>query len=68
MIAGLIARVAASRLTRTALRCGLLIAAVLLFLLSIRRAGERIGRLKRLRGRRLLSRGLTVHGDEAGDE
>jgi hypothetical protein len=44
--AGLIARVATSPPTRAALRCGVLIAAVLLFLLSIRRAGERTGRLQ----------------------
>ena len=45
MIAGLIARATHSRRARAALRFGLIVAAVLLFLLSIRRAGERTGRL-----------------------
>jgi hypothetical protein len=45
IIAGLIARATHSRRARAALRFGLIVAAVLLFLLSIRRAGERTGRL-----------------------
>jgi zinc D-Ala-D-Ala carboxypeptidase len=45
VIAGLIAHLAALRLTRTALRCGLLIAAVLLVLVAARRAGKQTGRL-----------------------
>jgi hypothetical protein len=45
MIAGIVARVGASRWARAALRCGLIAAAVLLFLLSLCRAGERTGRL-----------------------
>jgi hypothetical protein len=46
VIAGLIARLAASRWARAALRCGQIVAAVLLFLRSIRRAGKRTGRLR----------------------
>jgi len=47
--AGLIARVGASRWARTTLRCGLVIATVLLLLLLIRRSGGRLGRrLQRL--------------------
>ena len=45
MIASLLAWVAASPWARAALRYGLLALTVLLFLLSIRRAGERAGRL-----------------------
>ena len=45
MIASLFAGVAASRWARAALRYGLLAITVLLFLLSIRRAGERVGRM-----------------------
>lgn len=45
MIAGLIARVIASRWARAAVRCGLVITAVLLLLLLARRSGERTGRL-----------------------
>jgi CHASE3 domain sensor protein len=45
MIASLLAWVAASLWARAALRYGVLALAVLLFLLSIRRAGERAGRL-----------------------
>jgi len=45
MIAGLIARATASSWAHAVLRRGLSVAAVLLFLLSIRRAGERTGRL-----------------------
>jgi hypothetical protein len=45
MIAGLLAWFGAARWARAALRGGLVIAAVLLFLLSARRPGERTGRL-----------------------
>ena len=45
MIATLLARIAASPWARAALRYGILALTVLLFLLSIRRAGERAGRL-----------------------
>ncbi|TVR78608.1 MAG: hypothetical protein EA405_14155 [Rhodospirillales bacterium] len=45
MIATLIARFAASPWVRVGLRYGAVALAVLLFLLSIRRAGERAGRL-----------------------
>jgi hypothetical protein len=45
VIAGLMARASASRWARVALRCAVIVAAVLLFLLSIRCAGERTGRL-----------------------
>ena len=45
MIAGLLTGIAASPLTRAALRYGAVALAVLLFLLSLRRSGERAGRL-----------------------
>jgi hypothetical protein len=45
MIATLLARIAARPWARAALRYGALALTVLLFLLSIRRAGERAGRL-----------------------
>jgi hypothetical protein len=45
MIASLLAWVAASPRARAALRYGVLALTTLLFLLSIRRAGERAGRL-----------------------
>lgn len=45
MIAALLTRFAASPWTRAALRCGAIILAVLLFRLSLRRFGERAGRL-----------------------
>jgi hypothetical protein len=45
LIATLLARIAASPWARAALRYGILALTVLLFLLSIRRAGERAGRL-----------------------
>jgi hypothetical protein len=45
MIATLLGGIAASPLARAALRYGTIALAILLFLLSIRRAGERTGRL-----------------------
>lgn len=45
MIAGLLTGIAASPLTRAALRYGATGLAVLLFLLSLRRSGERAGHL-----------------------
>lgn len=45
MIVGLLTGFAASPWTRAALRYGAIVLAVLLFLLSIRRSGERAGRL-----------------------
>jgi uncharacterized membrane protein YcjF (UPF0283 family) len=45
MIATLLSGIAASSWARAALRCGAVALAILLFLLSIRRAGERVGRL-----------------------
>ena len=45
MIATLLGRIAASSWAKVALRYGATLLAVLLFLLSIRRAGERTGRL-----------------------
>jgi len=45
MIAALLTGIAASPWARAALRYGVLALTVLLFLLSIRRAGERAGRL-----------------------
>lgn len=45
MIAALLSGFAASPWMRAALRYGTIVLAVLLFLLSIRRAGERVGRL-----------------------
>ena len=45
MIATLLGGVAASPMTRAALRYGAIALAIVLFLLSIRRAGERAGRL-----------------------
>lgn len=45
MIASLLAWIAANPWARAALRYGMLALTVLLFLLSIRRAGERAGRL-----------------------
>jgi hypothetical protein len=45
MIAFLLGRIAGSAWARTAVRCGLTALAVLLFLLSLRRPGERAGRL-----------------------
>ncbi|WP_093359540.1 hypothetical protein [Tropicimonas isoalkanivorans] len=45
MIAALLTGFAASPWTRAALRYGAIVLAVLLFLLSLRRSGERTGRL-----------------------
>jgi len=45
MIATLLGAIAASPLTRAAMRYGAIALAVLLFLLSLRRSGERAGRL-----------------------
>lgn len=45
MIAALLTGFAASPSTRAALRYGAIVLAVLLFLLSLRRSGERAGRL-----------------------
>lgn len=45
MIAALLTEIAASPWVRAALRYGAIAVAVLLFLLSIRRAGERAGRV-----------------------
>lgn len=45
MIGGLLATLAGSALARAALRYGAIVLAVLLFLLSLRRSGERAGRL-----------------------
>jgi hypothetical protein len=44
VIGGLLATFAGSALTRTALRYGVITLAILLFLLAIRRSGERVGR------------------------
>jgi hypothetical protein len=49
VIAGLLAWLGAGRLGRATRRIGLLVAALLLFLLACRRSGERVGRpLERL--------------------
>ena len=45
MIAGLLARLGAGRLGRAALRLAVLVAAILLLVLSLRRSGERLGRV-----------------------
>ena len=45
MIAALLIGIATSQWMRTALRYGAIVLAVLLFLLSLRRSGERAGRL-----------------------
>jgi hypothetical protein len=45
MIGALFGGIAASPMARTTLRYGAIAVAILLFLLSIRRAGERVGRL-----------------------
>ena len=45
MIAVLLGRIAASPWARAVLRCGAVVLAVLLFLLALRRSGERAGRL-----------------------
>ena len=45
MIGGLLTGIAASPWMRSALRYGAIVLAVLLFLLSLRRSGERVGRL-----------------------
>ena len=45
MIGALFGGIIASRWVRAALRYGIIALAILLFLLSIRRAGERVGRL-----------------------
>jgi len=45
VIAGLLTGIAASPWVRAALRYGAIVLAVLLFLLSLRRSGERAGRL-----------------------
>jgi hypothetical protein len=45
MIAALLTRLAASPWVQSALRYGAIVLAVLLFLLSLRRSGERVGRL-----------------------
>jgi hypothetical protein len=45
VIAGLIARLGLGRIANVALRLGLLVAVLLLLLLSLRRSGERLGRV-----------------------
>ena len=45
MIASILGGIAASPSARTALRYGAIALAIILFLLSIRRTGERVGRL-----------------------
>jgi hypothetical protein len=45
VIAGLLTRFAASPWVQSALRYGAIVLAVLLFLLALRRTGERVGRL-----------------------
>jgi hypothetical protein len=45
VIAGLIARLGLGRIATVALRLGLLVAGLLLLLLSLRRSGERLGRV-----------------------
>ncbi|MGC9370396.1 MAG: hypothetical protein ACP5DX_12720 [Paracoccaceae bacterium] len=45
MIVGLVATIAGSAWARTALRYGVTAIAILLFLLTLRRSGERAGRL-----------------------
>jgi hypothetical protein len=45
VIGGLIATLSGSAWARTALRCGVTALTILLFLLSLRRSGERAGRL-----------------------
>lgn len=45
MIAALLSRVTASPWMRAALRYGAIVLAVLLFLLALRRSGERVGRV-----------------------
>ena len=45
MIATLLGGIAASRWMPAALRCGSIALAVVLFLLALRRSGERVGRL-----------------------
>lgn len=45
MIGGLFAALAGSAWTRAAIRYGVTVLAILLFLLSLRRSGERAGRL-----------------------
>ncbi|MBC7139122.1 MAG: hypothetical protein H5U17_10325 [Defluviimonas sp.] len=45
MIAGILGGIAANPWARAALRYGAIALAILLFLLSIRRSGERVGRL-----------------------
>ncbi len=45
MIATLLGGIAASSWMRTALRCDAIALTIVLFLLSIRRSGERVGRL-----------------------
>lgn len=44
MIGGLVATLAGSAWARTAVRYGATVVAILLFLLSLRRSGERVGR------------------------
>jgi len=46
MIGGLLAKLAGSAWARTALRYGVTALTILLFLLTLRRSGERAGRLK----------------------
>ena len=45
MIAGLLARLGLGRIASVALRLGLIAAVLLLLLLSLRRSGERLGRV-----------------------
>jgi hypothetical protein len=45
VIAGLLARLGAGRLGRTALRIAAVVAAILLLVLACRRSGERLGQL-----------------------
>jgi hypothetical protein len=45
VIAGLLARLGPGRVANVALRLGLLVAVLLLLILSLRRSGERLGRM-----------------------
>ena len=62
MIAALLTGLAASPWMRTALRYGAIVLAVLLFLLSLRRSGERTGRLAERLERIPIKLTHTQHG------
>ncbi len=67
MIGGLVATFAGSAWARAALRYGVTALAILLFLLALRRSGERAGRLAALAVATSLLSGCATVGSEGGE-